>query len=69
MSDILRRPEEWAYLVGFTIHDPDGWRGSGGRPFADPITAKEFDERAWSCTISGNFGLAADLPEFLRVDS
>jgi hypothetical protein len=47
----LRTPTEWASLLGIHILDPDGWRGTMRKDFGEPITAREFDQRVWKCTI------------------
>ena len=47
-----RTPEEWCRRKGFQILDPDGWRGANGRMWDDPITEREFDERASKSTVS-----------------
>ena len=69
MSADLRRPEDWASALGFTIQDPDGWRGRMAQDFNQPVTAEEFDRRAPICTISfhnntwaNEFPKAVDLP-------
>jgi hypothetical protein len=50
----LKTPEEWqAELPGVVIHDPDGWRGAGGRPWTDRIGRREYLERRARCTVSG----------------
>ena len=50
MSDELKTPDEWSKLEGVEILDPDGWRGRNGRPWTDPITLAEFQERLIVCT-------------------
>lgn len=46
----LKRPEEWEPIVGVQIVDPDGWR-KDGKPFDEPITRREFEERAAPSTV------------------
>lgn len=48
----LRTPGEWQCRKGIRILDPDGWRGRDGRPWSDPITEAEFDQRAAPSTQS-----------------
>lgn len=52
MSDEFKRPEEWERIFGIMIHDPDGWRGISAKPFDEPISEKEFHERAALSTVS-----------------
>jgi hypothetical protein len=44
-------PERWAALLGIKIIDTDGWRGTKGRSFEDPIGLTEFMQRVFQCTI------------------
>jgi hypothetical protein len=54
MSDEqIHTPEEWCEKTGVCIIDPDGWRGTSGRPWDDAITLEEFKQRALWCTLSG----------------
>jgi hypothetical protein len=57
-SDDLRTPDEWLMLKhpNLKVYDPDGWRGLSGRPWTDPISEDEFDQRLVRCTIGGTFG-------------
>lgn len=52
MSDVLKTPEEWdrELYPGSMVWDPDGWR-KDGRPWTDPITREEFEERRGRSTI------------------
>lgn len=43
-------PAEWCRVTGVRILDPDGWRGDGGRDWAEPVTLIEFQERAGRST-------------------
>ena len=52
----LRTPDEWCAAYGIQIMDPDGWRGSKGRPWTDPIDVVEFQRRLWICTINSATG-------------
>lgn len=45
-----KTPAEWCRIEGVEILDPDGWRGANGRPWNDPITLAEFQERLVVCT-------------------
>lgn len=47
----LKTPAEWCRIEGVEILDPDGWRGRDGRPWTDPITLAEFQERLVTCTM------------------
>jgi hypothetical protein len=46
----LRTPDEWCRIQGVQVLDPDGWRGRNGRPWMDPISLAEFQERLVTCT-------------------
>ena len=50
MTDKLKTPGAWCAELGYEVLDPDGWRGSEGRPWTDPITRAEFEERLVTCT-------------------
>lgn len=53
-SNELRHPDEWAAEQGITIHDADGWRGSGGlppQPYDTPLSLEEFNRRVIPSTI------------------
>lgn len=52
----LRTPDEWMAIKhpNGCILDPDGWRGSNGRPMTDAITEEEFDWRYAECTVKFN---------------
>lgn len=41
----MRPPQEWCWIQGVTILDPDGWRWDG-KDWDEPITEAEFTERA-----------------------
>lgn len=41
----LKTPDEWCEQTGTHILDPDGWRGSAGRPWTDAISLAEFKRR------------------------
>ena len=49
----FRTPEEWdrELYPGSKIRDPDGWRGARGRPWSDPITRSEFEQRRVMSTV------------------
>lgn len=53
---LLRTPDEWCRLEGVEILDADGWRGSNGRPWEDPITLAEFNTRLVVCTMRHKTG-------------
>lgn len=50
-GDDLKTPDEWCKLLGYEVMDPDGWRGSNGRPWTDPISQAEFEARIVTCTL------------------
>jgi hypothetical protein len=50
-GDDLKTPDEWCKLLGYEVMDPDGWRGSNGRPWMDPISQAEFEARIVTCTL------------------
>jgi len=43
-------PEQWSYIYGITILDPDGWRVDGS-DYNKPITFFDFVNRANESTI------------------
>lgn len=45
-SPPLLPPQDWQPITGHWVADPDGWRGSSGRPWTDPIDKAEFLLRA-----------------------
>lgn len=48
----LLPPATWEWLEGVKILDPDGWRGTNGRPWDDPISREEWQERRNASTIT-----------------
>lgn len=58
MDEIKKIPKEWATEMGYTILDPDGWRGSyADKSFDEPLTKEEFLPRLWISTIGPlNYG-------------
>ena len=54
---VLRTPDEWSRITGWRVLDPDGWRGRDGRPWTDPISVDEWNERLAEST-AGRIGLA-----------
>ena len=51
----LKTPDEWQIeLPDEIILDADGWQGSEGRPWEDPITKEEFLLRRGHCTCRSN---------------
>lgn len=42
VGPVLRKPEEWAEIIGYRILDPDGWRMKGAPAWDDPITYRDF---------------------------
>jgi hypothetical protein len=57
----LKTPSEWqCEIPDVRIMDPDGWRGSDGRPWTDPISREEYLSRRDRCTVSGPTGLRKD---------
>jgi hypothetical protein len=50
-GEVLKTPSDWCLVEGIEILDPDGWRGVGGRPWTDPITLAEFNNRLIVCTM------------------
>ena len=53
MSEQIKTPDEWCAELGARVMDADGWRGSSGRDWSDPISREEFDRRLMTCTIDG----------------
>ncbi len=51
MTDILRKPSEWATLDNIRILDPDGWRSPNEKDFEIPISREEWYERSRRCTV------------------
>jgi hypothetical protein len=47
---VLKTPDDWCRTQGVQVLDPDGWRGRNGRPWEDPISLAEFQERLVTCT-------------------
>lgn len=41
----MRTPAEWCLIEGVEVLDPDGWRGTSGRPWTDLISLAEFKNR------------------------
>lgn len=53
MTGEVRTPEEWMWVTGILIMDPDGWRREGDPPWSQPITREEFIRRAGVSTVRG----------------
>lgn len=45
------KPCEWAEIFGHEIIDPDGWRGSAGAGFDEPLTFDDFVSRFIESTV------------------
>lgn len=56
---VLKTPDEWQRLIpDVVIRDADGWRGTTGRPWDDPITRSEYIQRRDRCTLDTRAGLS-----------
>lgn len=49
----FKLPEEWdrELYKDTQIYDPDGWRGSRFKPWNEPLTKDDFEQRRVFCTI------------------
>jgi hypothetical protein len=53
VEPVKLRPVDWCIRYNLCVLDSDGWRGKDGKPWAEPITLREFYDRALPSTTNG----------------